>query len=115
MVVNSQSKQVLGTQIGYELDGVYSGKSVFLSSGEELGVLEIIARTHLLENGADSVRVDFSVPLCELSVGDTISVKAPSYGVPLPDSKEFFVVSAVTHEFSELNAVTKVSAVRYDF
>lgn len=113
--LRSTKKEQTGQEIRYEFNGVYDGASVFLNSNESVEILEILAHLHFLENGADKVVLDFSVPLCSVSVGDTVQINSPSYGVPLPNSKDMFVVTGVTHEFSKLSAITKISAMRYDF
>ena len=113
--IKSNISNKTGIEIKFCFDEIFDGKSVFLNSGESVEILEVLAHTHFLENGADKVRLELSVPICNVSVGDSVRISAPSYGVPLPDSKDLFVVTAVVREFSELSALCKITAVRYDF
>lgn len=115
MIVKSAKKENLSAETRFNFQGILGGKSVFLNSGESVEILEVLAHTHFLENGADKVRLELSVPICNVSVGDSVRISAPSYGVPLPDSKDLFIVSSVVREFSELSALCKIAAVRYDF
>ena len=115
ITIVSNKKNIKSKEINFRFEGVFEGKSVFLNSPENVEILEVLAYTHFLENGTDKVSVEFSVPICNVSVGDSVHISAPSYGVPLPDSKDLFVVSSVVREFSELSALCKITAVRYDF
>ena len=114
MIIKSEKKERLGSELSIRFNNV-AMRSVNLNSNESDEILEVLAHTHFLENGADKVRLELSVPICNVSVGDSVRISAPSYGVPLPDSKDLFVVTAVVREFGELSALCKITAVRYDF
>ncbi|MBP3224212.1 MAG: hypothetical protein J6M14_02760 [Campylobacter sp.] len=111
-VIKSTTRQSAGEELIIEFEGV-EGKSAKLNSDESAEVLELLARAHFMEAGADSVSVEFSVPLCDARIGERVRVIAPDFGVPSVEGGDSFVVTSVAHEFSENSAITKIKAVQY--